>query len=98
MREKNRQHTIELWFNPKTESLAMCFTYKDWYWMDYADQAPLEHWRFPTSWGLVHILVFGWPCGMAIATKITTMVFDGKVKHTKFDDLCGVKNEDSSRV
>jgi len=89
MKTPNRQHTIELWFNPKGGELAMCFTYKDWYWSDYADQLPLEHWRFPTDWGLVHILVYGVPVGMAVATKITTMVFDGKVKHTKFDDICG---------
>lgn len=85
----NRQHTIELWYHPSQGHLCAVFTQKDWYWADYADSAPLEHFRWPTQWGLVHILVFGWPVGKEIALNVTQAVLDGKVKVTKFDDLCG---------
>lgn len=101
MATKNRQHTLELWFHPIGGHLTMAFTYKDWFFMDYCDSAE-AHYRFPTKWGLVHVIMFGGISpDKSIAETLMNAVFEGKIKHVKFDDVangkCDLRGESITR-
>jgi hypothetical protein len=91
MKKANRQHTVEFWYHPIQGHLVMVFTYKDWYWRDYCDNAE-GHYRLMSKWGLIHAIFFGGIVpDKSIAQTLVDAVIDGRVKHVRFDDFINGK-------